>query len=382
MKPLTILFSLIFLVNINLLAQCDDCYGTPFIGIYSNGISDKKAEKLEFDNSEGSYVTGIISNTAAEKAGLKAFDYIFGIGEYRTEHGRSLTSILKKYDIGDQVIVHFYRNGKKQQTKLKLGNRSDAEYNKRNKREDPFLGVEQRSKSWEEDYFGVKVNVVKNSTAAAIGLENGDIISQINGFLIYDWTDLGTAIDMSQVGNKMEVTYFRDGQTRKSNGIIKSYADSKYGQNESYSQSYNKKDKADYSDNSYSYRNRTEPESRDIEGVTISIKDISGEAVNILSERYDINLSNNNNLSVNGLKIETNIDKGEFELNFTLPSKGNTIIDIYNAVGRNIYNYDLGNFSGDFEDKVDIAQNGIGSYFLNISQSDKNLVKEILLSKN
>ena len=156
--------------------QCRDCYGTPFLGIYSNGISKKKAKALNFENTEGSYITGVIGNTAAEKAGLQPFDYIYGIDEYRTDYGLSLTSILRKYDPGDEVTLHLYRKGKKETRVINLGKRSDAEYHKRKKSEDPFLGVEQRSKGWEDNYEGVRVNIVSNSTAEAMGLEDGDVI--------------------------------------------------------------------------------------------------------------------------------------------------------------------------------------------------------------
>jgi len=215
-----ILFCLLGLfTSQNLQAQCDDCYETPFLGVYSNGISKNKARKLNFENSEGSYVTGIIGNTAAEKAGLQP---------------------------------HYYRNGKKQQKKARLGKRSDAEYNKRSKREDPFLGVEQSNRNWDESVFGVRINVVDNSTAKSIGLEDGDLITHINGFPILDWTDMGTAIDMMEVGNQMEVTYERKRETRKSSGTIKSLADTKYKASYSYADSDNRNTKS--GQNSYSYQ--------------------------------------------------------------------------------------------------------------------------------
>jgi hypothetical protein len=45
-----------------------------------------------------------------------------------------------------------------------------------------------------------------------------------------------------------------------------------------------------------------------------------------------------------------------------------------------IYEYDLGDFSGPFEDQVDIAQNGPGTYFLEVRQGDKSATKKLLLS--
>ena len=397
MKYIFVLCLLTFFSGHPLLAQCDDCYETPFLGVYSNGISRNKAKKLQFENNEGSYVTGIIGNTAAEKAELQPFDYIFGIDEYRTDYGRSLTYILKKYDPRDEVTIHYYRNGEKQQKKVRLGKRSDAEYNKRNKREDPFLGVEQSNRNWDESTFGVRVNIVDNSTAESIGLEDGDLITHINGFPILDWTDMGTAIDMMEVGNQMKVTYERKGQTRNSSGTIKSLADTKYSSSNNKSDDWSKKN----SKSNYSYQydsdggkstkvevwtqtnhdDNDQPESRDVAGMKVRLEDLPNSTIEQLNEQHDLSISTRNNLAIDELEVVPNTKKGQFDLKFELGSKGNTVVDIYNEKGRNIYNYDLGSFSGDFEDTVDLAQNGTGDYYLIIRQSDKSICKTLNLSK-
>jgi len=389
MRYLLLLVFLTFFTNQTILAQCEDCYETPFLGVYSNGISKKKSRQLQFDNSEGSYVTGIIGNTAAERATLQPFDYIYGVNEYRTDNGRTLTSLLRKFDPGDEVVIHFYRNGEKQKVNTILGKRSDAEYNKRGKREDPFLGVEQRQRNDDHDFFGVKVNVVSKSTAKAIGLENGDIITHINGFPIIDWTDLGTAIDMTNVGNEMVITYWRDGQRTTGSSEIKSLAETKYNDydvdsNNNYTYTYESNEgqstRVDVWTNSRS--DLEEFNNRDLDGMQVSLEDMSSGDIRQLSDNSRVNLPRNNDLSINNLKFLPNENMGHFDLTFSLPSKGETIIDIYNREGRSIYNYDLGSFSGDFEDKVDLAQNGTGTYYLKITQGDKGVTKAVNLSRN
>jgi len=389
MRYLLLLGFLTYFTNQDLLAQCKDCYETPFLGVYSNGISKHKSQQLQFDNSEGSYVTSIIGNTAAERAALQPFDYIYGVNEYRTDNGRSLTSLLKKFDPGDEVVIHFYRNGKKQQKNTILGTRSEAEYNKRGKREDPFLGVEQRQRNDDHDFFGVKVNVVSKSTAKAIGLENGDIITHINGFPIIDWTDLGTAIDMTTVGNQMAITYWRDGRKATGSSEIKSLAETKYNDyasdsNNNYSYTY-ESDKGSSTRVEVWTNNNADFEasnSRDLDGMKVALEDLSSGDVRQLNDNSRVNLPRNNDLSVNGLDLTPNENMGHFDLTFSLPNKGETIIDIYNRAGRSIYNYDLGSFSGDFEDKVDLAQNGTGTYYLKITQGNRGMAKAVNLSRN
>lgn len=391
MKYLILLLSFAFLSPDSTLAQCYDCDSDAFLGVYSNGISKTKARKLNFENTEGSYVTGVIRNTAAKEAGLQPFDYVYGVDDYRTNYDRSLTDILRKYEPGDKVIIHFYRNGKTEKRNTKLGMRSDAKYQKRSKREDPFLGVEQISNHSNSDIEGVKVNVVSNSTASSIGLEDKDIITHINGFPILDWTDMGSAIDMMVIGEKMEVTYLRDGRKGTVSGNVKSLAATKYNTN---SYSYNSNDgktntytttktttKTTHydSDEDDDIRNISGGLNRNVNDMEVEMEEMTQAESRRMSNDYDVDMPIVNNLSIKKLTIAPNSNMGMFELTFELPSKGNTAINIYNTDGRNIYNYDLGSFSGAFEDQIDIAQNGEGTYFLQVQQDNKSIVKKIIL---
>jgi hypothetical protein len=92
-----------------------------------------------------------------------------------------------------------------------------------------------------------------------------------------------------------------------------------------------------------------------------------------------INMPAINNLKVEKINLYPNPTKGLFRLQFDLPEKGTTEIKIINAAGRTIYEYELGNFSGEFADDVDISQNGVGTYFLQIRQGDKYVSKKVIL---
>ena len=72
--------------------------------------------------------------------------------------------------------------------------------------------------------------------------------------------------------------------------------------------------------------------------------------------------------------------KGFFELQFNLAQRGETTVRLYNAAGRQIYEYDLGSFSGAFSDQIDLAQNGPGNYYLLIEQNGKTFGRKINLN--
>ena len=342
-----------------------------FLGINSETISKTKASKLGFDNPYGNYVTSIVQNTAAERAGLQAFDYIYGVDAYRTGEHQSLGSILRKFEPGDQATIHLIRKGNKQTVPVTFGVRSDAEHRDKDKCEDPFFGIQNKHSTGGVD--GVRVSIVSNSTAKELGMQDNDIITQINGYKILDWSDISAAINSLNVGENIEVAYLRNGRAETANGPIKSYCDTK---NRTMMKSKSKdKEISIYSLGGSSSK-------MDLRNVEVEMEDMSQEESEKMKRSYGLDMPVVNNLRIEQLKLYPNPTMGMFSLEFELPDRGQTIIRIYNASGRSIYEYDLGNFSGTFEDNVDISQNGAGSYFLEIRQDGKSLTKKILIQKS
>jgi hypothetical protein len=112
-----------------------------FLGVRSNEITKQKAEKLGFDNPHGSYVTSVIQNTAADKAGIQPFDYIYAVNDQETNSSRDLGDLLSKYEAGQQVIISLIRKKKTMRVEVILSSRNDAVFEPRNPDEKPFLGV-------------------------------------------------------------------------------------------------------------------------------------------------------------------------------------------------------------------------------------------------
>lgn len=340
-----------------------------FLGIYSNSVSEEKAKKLGFDNQHGSYVTRIITNTAAEKAGLQAFDYVYGINDYRANKDVSLTEIIKKFKTGDQATVHFIRNGEKQSATITFAKRSDSKTSiSDNECDAPFLGVQHL----DDENEGVSVEVVEKSTAKELGLQDGDVVTKINNHRIVDWDDVTISVDNMKVGDNVTVEYMRDGKKQTATKPIKSYCETR--PNES-----RLRFEFDSNDNA-----RRVPESERIEEVSIAnaivdMKDLDTAEATEFKNRFGIEMLTANDLKVEKLAVAPDANAGKFQLQFNLPQAGETSIRIFNSAGRMIYNYDLGNFSGDFNDQVNISQNGAGNYFLEIRQGSKSVTKKVIL---
>lgn len=348
-----------------------------FLGINYNQISRTKAEKLGFDNPYGSYVSRVIDNTAAESSGIQAFDYIYGIDGNQASNDQGLTCILSKYNAGDQAKVMLIRNGRKLTKTVVFGERRKSSYQASDKCNYAFLGIRQQSK--DENIDGVKVRIVSNSTAENINLQDGDIVQYINDHMILDWSDVKVAIGSLSVGDEIEVRVQRDNQQKTQNGKIKSQCDEEASKAQPQSYGKDDDDFASTAEYDYDLDQWENDQTVDLSSVKVSIYDMDNSASASLNDQYGISIPASNNLSINALKINPNPASGLFQLAFTLPQSGSTHVKVYNDTGRIIYDYDLGQFSGSFEDEIDLSQNGMGKYFLHIKQGSRSLAKEIEL---
>ncbi len=205
-KLLTSLLILFFYLLTNSLLAQNDHSTRGFLGIYSNHLSEEKAEILNFNNQYGSYVTSIIGNTTAQKEGILPFDYIYGLNEYRTNEEDDLTDLLRKFQPGEEVVVYYNRKGQERTKRVTLGTQQDADHDNKSTNEESFLGIAQRHDKLPKALaYGVPVSIVDNSTAEAIGMENGDVILKINENPMIDWHDVSTAIDNINPGENIAV---------------------------------------------------------------------------------------------------------------------------------------------------------------------------------
>lgn len=349
-----------------------------FLGISSNALRAEKAAALGFDNPYGSYVTEVIPGTAAEKAGLQPFDYVYGIDNWRTSATENLTALLQKYKAGDQATIHFIRQGKPMSADVTFMARKPVPQLPRSPCEQPFLGVSESSARAESRTKGISVDVVPNSTAEAMGLKNGDVILQIDQYPILDWSDVSTAINCKKPGDTISVLYRRGDAQVEASLPIKSVCDTK-GRDVSVTVElkfpenfpFGKPDAAPPQDDDY--------QPVQLASVNISVKALDADDANTLKNRRGLVISTQNDLTMEDLQLIASPATGLFRLQFRLPESGLTTVRLYNASGRLIYEYEPGVFSGEFSDDVDISQNGAGHYYLEVRQGERSAAWKVTL---
>jgi S1-C subfamily serine protease len=338
-----------------------------YLGIYSGDMDEEKAAMLGFASPNGSYITKVLVNSAAQQAGLEVFDYVIGIDEYRVGEDMDLTDILHKYRAGEEVTVHFIRRNELLSARTTLGRASDSHSLSRPCQARPFFGV---SPDHDQDMDrGVSVNVVDNSSAAAAGLQNGDVVMAINDYPVIDWQDLSTAINAMEVGETITVDVMRREESLTLSTPIGSECD------ESGEESW-----PPTATTLAPAAGGMAPLDRpvDMDRIQVTMEDMDENEANAMRER-GVDMPLVNNLRIEALTLYPNPNRGMFRLEFELPERGPTSIRVFNSDARLIYSFDLGEYSGAFSDEIDISQNGPGAYFLEVRQGNTSMVKKVLL---
>ncbi len=337
-----------------------------YLGIHTNSVSEEKAEKLAFENPNGSYVTNVLKNSAADKSGIQPFDYIYQIDKEEFSDDQHLTSVMRNYQPGDNAMVYFIRKGEKLSKKITFGKRSTGNNNQRTQEEDPFLGIGQNHTRVPAGIVGVSVDIEGNSTADKMGMKDDDIIMEINDFKMVDWHDVSPAIDMMEVGEEIKVKFLRGNKVMEGKQPIQSLAATK--------------------GNSHGNSNDDSPneelEEIDMEDMEVMMDDLQEEEAEQIKIEVGVDMPVVQNLSIERLNIFPNPSQGEFNLKFFLPNNAPTSIRIFNSKGQMIYSNDLGKFEGDFMEKFDLTNNPAGTYYLMIQQNDLSITKKVIIVRS
>lgn len=84
----------------------------------------------------------------------------------------------------------------------------------------PYLGVSVEETKFEAGDGAHIGNVAKDGAAATIGLKRGDVITAVNDVPVNSWTELQGTIASYNAGEKVKITYRRDGKDYSANATL------------------------------------------------------------------------------------------------------------------------------------------------------------------
>jgi serine protease Do len=94
---------------------------TPWIGVWYQQIDDDISKQLGLPDSDGIFITNVISGSPAEKAGLKQGDVVREIDGKRITAKMSLAEEISKKKVGDKVVMWVWRGEQKLYVTVVLG---------------------------------------------------------------------------------------------------------------------------------------------------------------------------------------------------------------------------------------------------------------------
>lgn len=176
------------------------------LGVTGIGLNSKLSQEKGLDTTEGFYVSEVTEDTGADKAGIKSGDIIKKIDNVTINKFSDLSGYLKTKSPDDVVNVTLIRNGSEDIIPVTLLKKSIIEV--------PIIGIVKNiSKEELKDYkldYGLKVSRLTEvprleSYWRSNGIEEGSIITKINGEKLYSIDDVQTALQNRGYNDPLQI---------------------------------------------------------------------------------------------------------------------------------------------------------------------------------
>ncbi|KNC92417.1 serine endoprotease DegP [Trabulsiella odontotermitis] len=162
------------------------------LGIMGTELNSELAKAMKVDAQRGAFVSQVMPNSSAAKAGIKAGDVITSLGGKPISSFAALRAQVGSMPVGSKVSLGLLRDGKPMTVSLELQQSSQTQVESSS----IFSGIEGAEMSNKGQDKGVVVNAVKAaSPAAQIGLKKGDIIVGANQQPVKNIADLRKILD-------------------------------------------------------------------------------------------------------------------------------------------------------------------------------------------
>lgn len=324
-----------------------------FMGVYTDELHADQAEALGLDSQQGVYLEGIVPGSGAEQAGLKKGDVITGIDGRNLDAAYELSDALTDHSPGDTIAVAYWRDGRSRRTDLvlteRISHRPKPTRRKRVQVERAYLGVYLDDKQ-DYDRPGARITrIVEGEAAEAVGLQPDDRIVRLDGRETRDYEDLSEVMGTLVPEQRVNLRYLRDGEEKKINVTLGSRL---------------------------VHRWVTLPDEADVPAEDL-VKDI--EDANQADQLRQFMESPS--LDMDKFEVFPNPSQGRFTVRFSMAEEEDTDVRIFTTTGQEIYRERLRNFSGDYEQRIDLREAMTeGVYFLQITRNGKGVVERLSIS--
>lgn len=193
-----------------------------WIGVSLTNVKPEYKESLGIKNEEGAFASQVFADSPAQKAGIQAGDYITELNGNKVTSVDQLVRDVAILRVGQKGKFKLIRGGKTMEVSVTVEERTEKVSNDNSKLWPGFIAIpltdEVRKQLKVSDKVkGVTVsNVISKSPAAALKLQNGDIITAVNGTKVSNLAEFYAAMDLTKT-DSIQFEIWHESGTVKTN---------------------------------------------------------------------------------------------------------------------------------------------------------------------
>lgn len=235
---------------------------------------------------------------------------------------------------------------------------------------------------------GVRVaDFIKNGAAKSAGVKIDDYIVKVDKIDITNLESLMNALSGKKPGDVVKLKVKRNGKTKKIKVTLKaseaSATSATYRFEPSSSTATNYRTEHKVLKIKGGDINQCDPNESVTKKVSLTDKEIEIVEEHITEEtglKQVTVVSGSNTLEIGEIDLFPNPTDGSIRVRFQIDNQEETKVQIIDIAGRALYENTISDFSGVFDEEIDLSGKGMGTLVLIIAQGDKAFTEKILLN--
>jgi serine protease Do len=200
-------------------------YGSPqrgYLGVQIHSVDGNFARQQNLKTNEGAFVSSVMENGAAQKAGIKANDVVVSIDNKKVNSSSDLMEIVGSHRIGDKLTVKVNRDGEVKEFEVALKNQAGTAVAVTAPKEDKVIEenlgatlvpLDEATAARMGIRYGVQVKNLTRGILAESEIEEGFVITKVNKEPVYKPVEVIAKLKNSADGTLIEGYY--PGQSQK-----------------------------------------------------------------------------------------------------------------------------------------------------------------------
>ncbi|MDF2153295.1 Do family serine endopeptidase [Vibrio sp. CAU 1672] len=165
------------------------------LGVQGGEVTSELAEALGYESSKGAFVSQVVPDSAADKAGLQAGDVIVSVNGKSISTFSELRAKVATLGAGKEITLGVVRDGKQKTFDVTLSESSSVKAKAENLHKG-LTGAELSNTTPSDPIQGIKVtDVAENSPAAQYQLQKDDVIIGVNRQRVKNLAELRAIVD-------------------------------------------------------------------------------------------------------------------------------------------------------------------------------------------